>query len=175
MHLCVLLSMIWATSTFVVDKDDHMNSTQLYSHTNMVVAGKHATIINKYGKSVDVRPFSRDCSKLEAVPIVDSIIAYEYPYSMNAYFLVMSNFLYVPSIQNNLILSFVMREVGLIINDVPKIHVHSEDLNKESHGIFSREVDGNIVLRIPLKLDVIFSYFLTRKLTEDEVDNCDYI
>ena len=31
----------------------------------MTVAGCHATVINKSGKSADVRPFSKDCSKIQ--------------------------------------------------------------------------------------------------------------
>ena len=30
-------------------------------------------------------------------------------------------------------------------------------------------------MKIPLKLDGIFSYFPTRKLTDDEVEDCEYI
>ena len=43
----------------------------------MVVVSQHATIINRSGKSADVRPFLSDCSKLEAVPIVDDVVAYD--------------------------------------------------------------------------------------------------
>ena len=56
------------------DKDDEMNSTQLDSHANMAVVGRHATVINRSVKSADVRPFSKDCSQMTAVPIVDAEI-----------------------------------------------------------------------------------------------------
>ena len=48
----------------------------------MVVVGKYATIINQSGKSANVRPFSSDCSKLEAVPIVDAVVEYDIPHTL---------------------------------------------------------------------------------------------
>ena len=47
--------------------------TELDSHANMPVVGKHAYIIAKTGKKVDVSPFTPDC-KLLTVPLVDAMI-----------------------------------------------------------------------------------------------------
>ena len=65
-----------------------MTSTQLDSHTNMVVVGQHATIINIPGKSADVRPLLSDCSKLEAVLIVDAVVVYDCPHTLEIFILV---------------------------------------------------------------------------------------
>ena len=59
------------------DNDDKSSTTQLDSHANMVVVGKHATVFGKTGKAADVRPFSNECSKLESIPIVDAAVAYD--------------------------------------------------------------------------------------------------
>jgi hypothetical protein len=57
--------------------DDQGATTQLDSHANMAVVGKHALVFGKTpGRCADVRPFSSDCSKLESVPIVDAAVAY---------------------------------------------------------------------------------------------------
>jgi len=141
----------------------------------MVVVGSHATIFGKTGKSCDVRPFSSDCSKLERVPIVDAALAYDCPYSMKTYILTVCNALHVPSMRHNLIPPFIMREAGLIVNEVPRIHTKPEELTDETHCIVSSGDDENAKLKIPLKLDGIFSYFETRKLTNDEIDGCEYI
>eukprot|EP00956_Cyclotella_meneghiniana_P034439 scaffold104886_cov86-Cyclotella_meneghiniana.AAC.1 len=58
-----------------------------------------------------------------------------------------------------------MREAGLIVNDVPRIHC-DDDLDSESHCIICREIG----LKIPLRLRGIFSYFTTRALNQDELD-----
>ena len=70
-YLCATICMFWSVTTEGEYKDDQMTSTQLDSHTNMVVVGKYSTIINRSVKSANVRPFSSDCSKLEAIPIVE--------------------------------------------------------------------------------------------------------
>ena len=66
-------------------KDDQMTSTQIKSHVNMVVVGQHATIINQSGKSADMRTFLSDCSKLEAVPIFDDVVAYDCPHTLETF------------------------------------------------------------------------------------------
>ena len=83
--------MIWAGTTEGDYKDDQMNSTQIDFHASTVVLGKYATIINRSGKSADVRPFSSDCSKLESVPIVDAVVVYDCPHTLETFMLVVRN------------------------------------------------------------------------------------
>ena len=70
-----------------------------------------------------------------------------------------------------------MREAGLIVNDVPRIHKRQDDLTNQKHFIVSMvDVDYNGTnLNIRMKLDGIFSYFPTRKLTMDELEECEYM
>ena len=79
-YLCAKICMIWSATTEREYKYDQMNSTHLDSHSNMVVVGKYAKIIHWAVNIADVRPFSSDCSKLEAVQIVDAVVAYDYPH-----------------------------------------------------------------------------------------------
>ena len=123
----------------------------------MVVVGSHATVFGHLGKSADVRPLSNDCSKLESVPIVDAAVAYDCPYTMKTFILTVRNALYVPSMTHNLIPPFVMREAGLIVNDVPRIHTKPEELTNETHCIVATAASNGADLKIPLQLDGIFS------------------
>ena len=95
--------MIWTETTEGEYKDDQITSTQLDYNANIVVVGQHDTINNLSGNSDDVRPFSSDCSKLEEVPIVDSVVAYDCPHTLDTLILVVRNGLYVHSMMNNLI------------------------------------------------------------------------
>jgi hypothetical protein len=61
-----------------------------------------------------------------------------------------------------------MREAGLEVNDVQRIHL-GENVTRESHSIMSEDPE----LRIPLQLKGVFSCFPTRALTEEEATACD--
>ena len=137
---------------------------ELDSHANMPVVGKHAYIIDETGKKVDVSPFTPDYKPL-TVPLVDPTVKYDNPYNGKAYILVLRNALYVPSMDNNLIPPFMLREMGVTVNDVPKIH--KEDPTVDDHSITFVEMG----FRIPLSLWGIFSYFPTSKPTHDDLLN----
>ena len=138
--------------------------TELDSHANMPVVGKHAYIIAKTGKKVNVSPFTPDYKPL-MVPLVDAMVRYDNPYNGKSYILVLWNALYVPSMDNNLIPPFMLREMGVTMNDVPKIH--KEDPTVDDHAITFMETG----FRIPLSLWGIFSYFPTSKPTHDDLLN----
>ena len=141
--------------------ESHM---ELDSHANMPVIGKHAYIIAETGKKVDVSPFTPDYQPL-MVPLVDTTVRYNNPYNGKSYILVLWNALYVLSMDNNLIPPFMLREMGVTVNDVPKIH--KEDPTVDDHAITFMEMG----FRIPLSLWGIFSYFPTSKPTHDDLLN----
>ena len=137
--------------------------TELDSHVIMPVVGKHAYIIAETGKKVDVSPFTPDYQPL-TVPLVDTTVRYNNPYNGKSYILVLWNALHVPSMDNNLIPPFMLREMG-VINDVPEIH--KEDPTVDDHVITFVEMG----FWIPLSLWGIFSYFPTSKPTHDNLLN----
>ena len=137
---------------------------ELDSHVNMPLVGKHAFIIAKTGKKVDVSPFTPDYKPL-TVPLVDATVRYDNPYNGKSYILVLRNALYVLSMDNNLIPPFMLREMGVTMNHVPKIH--KEDPTLDDHAITFMETG----FRMPLSLWGIFSYFLTSKPTHDDLLN----
>ena len=137
---------------------------ELDSHANMPVVGKHAYIIAETGKKFDVSPFTPDYQPL-TVPLVDAMVRYDNPYNGKSYILVLRNALYVPSMENNLIPPFMLREMGVTVNDVPKIH--KEDPTVDNHGITFMETG----FQIRLSLWGIFSYFPTSKPTHDGLLN----
>ena len=103
----------------------------------MVVVGGQATVFGSSGRSADVKPFSSDCSQLKSVPIVDAALAYDCPYSMQTYILTVRNALHVKNMDNNLVPPFILREAGLVVNDVPRIHTPTEALTCDTHCIIS--------------------------------------
>ena len=108
-------------------------------------------IINHTGQSAKVNAFSSDVKSMSKVPIVDAVVAYDCPYSGKTYLLVVRNALYIASMKHNLIPPFILREAGLQVSDVPKIHCDEPTI--DDHSMY----DDKTKLRIPLKLDGIFS------------------
>lgn len=161
-------------TTYVISASNYSDNTsssgrsELDSHANMVLLGKDAYVFDGVqDRSCTVQPFDPSLGLAKKVPIVDGAIAYDCPYSMKTFIFIFKNALYVPSLDHNLIPPFILREAGLYINEVAKIH--SNDPTVNHHSIRIDELD----LRVPLKLNGVFSYFESRKPTHDELLSCD--
>ena len=110
--------------------------TELDSHANMSVIGINAYILSKIGETVDVALFTPDYKPI-SVELVDAALKYECPYSGETKILIIRRGLYVPSMTQKLLPPFMLREAGIIINEVPRIHVTSP--TEEHHAITFQE------------------------------------
>ena len=132
----------------------------------MPVIGKNAYILSKIGETVDVAPFTPDYNPIR-VELVDAALKYDFPYSRESKILIIRRRLYVPSMSNNLLPPFMLREAGITIKEVPKIHVSSP--TEEHHSIMFQETN----FRIPLSLYGTFSYFPTTKPSTKDLEEPD--
>ena len=123
----------------------------------------HDYILNYTGRTAEVSPFTFSYYALKNVPIVDVIIAYNCPLSGNTYVLVCHNALFVSSMTHNFIPLFILRETNIVVNEVPKSQ--SPDPYETTHSICFPDSE----FCIALSLRSIFSYFLTRKPTREEL------
>jgi hypothetical protein len=82
------------------DETETESRTELDSHANMPVVGKHAYIIADTGRIADVNPFTPDYTSMQ-VPIVDAATQYDCPYNGKAYILLIRNALHVLSMNND--------------------------------------------------------------------------
>ena len=65
-----------------LDRDgDESSRTDLDSHANMVVVGKHAAKINGTGRRAEVSPFTTDYESLSKLPMLDAAIRHDCPCS----------------------------------------------------------------------------------------------
>jgi hypothetical protein len=87
--------------------EDESSRTELDSHANMPVVGRHAYIISDTGRMADVSPFTPDYKSMQ-LRIVDAAVQYDCPYNGQSYILVIRNMLYVPSMRNNLLPPFIL-------------------------------------------------------------------
>ena len=70
---------------------------------------------------------------------MDAALKYECPYSGEVKILAIRRGLYVPSKTHNLLPPFMLREAGIHINEVPRIHVTSP--TEEDHAIIFQETN----------------------------------
>ena len=112
--------------------EEEASRTELDSHANMPVVGRHCCIINDTGKKADVNVFTPDHKALR-IPIVDAAIQHDCPCEGTAHILIIRNALCVKLMSNNLMPPFVMRESGVEVNDTPKIQMNNPGV--EDHSI----------------------------------------
>ena len=79
--------------------------------------------------------FLESAGGLDAVPIVDAMLAYDCERTNQVYLLVLWNVLYIESMDDNLISPFILREAGLIVNEQVKIHCGLNTVTEEDHII----------------------------------------
>ncbi len=158
----ISMSMVSAVDGSEENGMEEDSRTELDSHANMPVVGRNAYVISDTGRIADVNPFTPDYDPMQ-IPIVDAAIRYDCPYDGQMYILVLRNALYVPSMKNNLVPPFVMREAGIRVNDTPKIQ--TIEPTEDDHSIYFPDTD----FRIPLSLWGMFSYFITSKPTAEQM------
>jgi hypothetical protein len=142
-----------------------LQATKFDSYTNMAVAGIDCTVIATSGCHATVTPFFSKLPKMDMVEIGDVAIAYDDPISLLTYLLVMRIALLIPTMDHNLIPTFLMRQAGLYVDEMPKDQCALPMI--DNHVIY----DSDTRLRIHLALNGIFSFFRTQALTLEEMEN----
>ena len=117
-----------------VTTETGMSRTELDSHANMAVGGRNCIVLRDTGETTKVNAFSPDCNSLREVPIRDLAVKWTCPVKDEQYILIMHNALHVPGMENNLIPPFLLREAGIVVNDIPKIHV--DDPQVQDHSLY---------------------------------------
>ena len=115
--------------------------TELDSHANMCVLGKHCLLLSNLAtaRKVSVGAFAEAAGGLVSVPIVDAMLAYDCPRRNQVYLLILRNVLNIESMDDNLITPFILREAGITVNDRAKIHCDHGIVTEEDHTIQDRE------------------------------------
>jgi len=162
-------------SVSLMDADDDARNaellysrTELDSHANMCVVGRHCFVIRDTGRSIEVNPFTPDYQPMR-VKLVDAAIRYDCPYTGKSHLLIIQDALHVPAMVNNLIPPFAMREAGVHVGDVPKIHVDNPGL--DDHCLYFASAG----VRIPLSLWGTFSFFPSHQPTVEEMNSIDSV
>ena len=115
---------------------DHDSTTELDYHANIAVVVSQCAIINCTGLHVNVAAYSTYLT-CKIIEIVDAAITYDCPYTLDTTLLVIRNALYIPEMNHNLISPFILREVGIQVDEIPKLH--ATEPTQEHHIIYDAE------------------------------------
>ena len=116
-------SLIGKISNFNSSYVQH-STTELDSHKNTALVGKDCYIFDHVNeRTCDIEPFDPSIRKKSKVLIVDAAIIYDCPYTHKSYLLFIKNTVYVSTLTYNLLPPFILREAGITVNNVSKIHV----------------------------------------------------
>ena len=132
------------------------SATELDSHADSPVLGQNAIIIETTSKTVLVSGFTSDLGKPLRVPVVNSVVAYNWKFTGENYILVIYNALHMKSMEVNLIPPFMLRLSGLEVNECHKFLSKKPGLEHQ-HVFFPKD---DIIL--PFKIEGIISYRPTR-------------
>ena len=76
------------------------------------------------------------------------MLAYDCERTNQVYLLVWRNVLYIESMDDNLILPFILREAGLIVNERAKIYCEPGTATEEDHTIQEKETGLFITMNL---------------------------
>ena len=148
-------------------RKDQDGRADLDSHADTCVLGETFHIYENTSQECTVYPYI-STYKPRVVTIAHGGTAYDHS-DGETYILDINNgFNMVEDLGTSLLNPNQMRANGIIIDDVP---IHLSFDGTSTHSIYIPEID----LRIPLQLDGIISYIMTRKPTAEELENCVHV
>jgi hypothetical protein len=143
--------------------------TELDSHTNTCVLGPGCRIVHETLRYVNVTPFTQTLGQMSHKPIVSGALAYNDPTTGEVIMLVIHQAIYIEELTNHLLCPMQLRMNDLSINEEPKFCLANP--TDDTHAITIKHED----IRIPLSLNGVTSYFVTRKPSEEEWNSCRHI
>ena len=146
----------------VSTKDDETSAIELDSHADSPVVGKHASIIRKTAKQVNVSGFTVRLGSAIPVDVIDAAVVYDCE-TGNSYLMIIHNALYLEEIKVHLIPPFMMRLSDIEVDECPKFL--AKNPNIKNHSVYFRQHD----LRLPLQIHAIILYLPVRASNETEL------
>jgi hypothetical protein len=138
---------------------------ELNSNADTCAFGDSAFIGQGTLQSASVSPFLQSFGSITDVGIVTAAIAYDCPETFTTFILHFPQSLYIPDFENALIAPNQLRSHRIVVNDTPLFALPPNQREADSPCILSQEH----LLRIPLKLEGVISYFPMQKPSIDRV------
>ena len=116
---------------------DKLSRTDLDSHVNVVVVGKHTVIIDDTDRRTEVSSFSQEYESLSKVTIVDPTIRYDFRYSGETYLLIVRNALSILAMDHDLIPPFIIRKAEVDVKCVPKLECKNPE--EDDYSVYFKD------------------------------------
>ena len=130
-----------------------------------------ALLIHDYESPEWVQGYNEDVRERSNCRIISAVVAYDHPASGDIYLLVIHQAILIPDKPNNLLCPMQLRDHGLAVNDEPKYMALNPMEEHRAITFRDRNTQGGGLLRIPLELHGVTSYFPSRKPTKEEYEN----
>jgi hypothetical protein len=145
------------------------SSTELDSHADTCVLGKHALIIHDFETLVCITGYDKLGGKVYKT--VTGVLAYDDPQTGQAVMLIVHQGIHIPHLEHNLLCPMQTRVNDIRVEECPKSLTQNPDNNM--HAITIPQNIGDELYVIPLSLKGITSYFPTHKPTLHEFESSD--
>jgi hypothetical protein len=93
--------------------------TELDSHADTTVLGKHCLIVSQTNRTADVAAFMPDFGLAEKIPIITEALAYDHPEG-ETIIIIVNQALSIPTLEDNLVCTNQCRMNDVIIDECPK-------------------------------------------------------
>ena len=147
----------------------HESTTELDSHADTCVVGKHALILRDYERPVKVTGYDAT-QGTSTYKTVDAALAYDSPSDGQPRILVVNQAIHIPQLHHNLLCPMQLRMNDVIVNEVPKFLCRNP--GDADHAILVDGDDGE-TLTIPLTLSGVISQFPSWLPTRQEYDSAE--
>ena len=140
------------------------HQTEMDSHADTCCVGDLAVILSvAVDRKVEISPFLHTLGSVSNIDVCTAALSYDDPNTGNATLLILHQCLHVPGLRHNLLCPMQLRHNGVLVNDCPR-HCMTEP-DETDHTLILP--DGTV---IPLKLDGVTSFFLTRTPSQFELE-----
>ena len=154
------------------DGEGQDSRTELDSHAEACVVGKHALIFQDFDRPVNVTTYDPKGPTAKAMRTVSAALAYDDPETGEVILLIIHQAISIPHMDNNLLSTFQLRLNDVKVNDVPKILTDKPSVENHCLIVPSPCEEDYDPYLVPLGLHRVNSVFSTRKPTQEEFETC---
>ena len=154
------------------DTEGQDSRTELDSHAEACVVGKHALIFQDFDRPVNVTTYDPKGPTAKAMRTVSAALAYDDPETGEVLLFIVHQAISIPHMETNLLSTFQLRLNDVIVNDVPKILTDKPSVEDHCLIVPPPSDETYNAYLIPLALNRVNSAFATRKPTQHEFETC---